>query len=525
MRKTHIAVTIVLILSSVSGLWAQNAPAEPVLKHIPAGATAYVIVNNIQNTLTKIENYGTDLGLMPPKPADAPKTSMMLTMLRQMAMLGDGFNPNADAAVVLLDIKQYGFNLPGLIESGMAGKELDEKNAQAIANGIPFVIYVPGSSIKGVFGKYPIAQEGLLTTVKLRMGKMFAAKAGSYVILSPNKDALKAVLTSAKKTEDELTKAQAALIKRNDISYNVDFKILSPPLNAFMAAIKKQVAQEEPEIAPILNIYFSLFTQIFDQLDSESGGIRIDKTGIIAEAVDVAKPGTTMAKTWAVMGQAKSKGAGVLNSIPSLPYVLAFGAAGQPGAGGGAELFTKLVDDVLAIEPLASKLTAATKAKTKKTVAGLINEITEIQVVAGGAPAGNGLFGLSYCIKCKDSANFKSLLADKASLVKTFLKALIDDNDVNDLTITYSKGVETVGSIPVDAIEISHPEMAKMSQKERTEMTKVLGEDKIRFLIAAPDKNTVVITFAGSTAMTAKAIAASAGKGPIPTAPGTSAVM
>jgi hypothetical protein len=56
-------------------------------------------------------------------------------------------------------------------------------------------------------------------------------------------------------------------------------------------------------------------------------------------------------------------------------------------------------------------------------------------------------------------------------------------------------------------------------------MTKVLGEDTIRFLIAAADKNTVVITFAGSTAMTAKAIATAAGKGPIPTAKGTSAAM
>jgi hypothetical protein len=44
-------------------------------------------------------------------------------------------------------------------------------------------------------------------------------------------------------------------------------------------------------------------------------------------------------------------------------------------------------------------------------------------------------------------------------------------------------------------------------------------------MIAAPDKQTVVITFGGSTAMIAKAIAAASGKGPIPTAPGTTAAL
>jgi hypothetical protein len=528
MRKVMIALTIGLILTSVSISQAQDtaaAPAEPVLKHIPAGAVGYVIVNNIQSTIDKVEKFAVEIGVMPAKPDDAPKGSMMLMMLRQMAQLGDGFNPNADAAIVLLDPKQFGFNIPALIDSGMNGKELDEKNAQAIANGVPFAIFVPGNSIKGVFGNYEIETSGKLTTVKLRMGKMFAAQAGSYVVLSPNKDALNAVLTSAKKTDAELTKAQAALIKRNNISYNVDFKIVTPTIQAIMKAASAQIEQDEPEMAGIVKLYFSLFGQLFEQLEAESGGIRIDKTGIIAEALDIAKPKSAMAKTWTIMGAAKTKGASVLNSLPSLPYVLAAGGAGEPGASGSVEMITKLVDDILAVEPLATKLDAATKAKTKKTIAGLMDEIGDVQFVGGGAPAGNGLFGLAWSIKCKDSAKVKALLADKAALAETFIKALIDDREVQQLKITYSKGVETVGQIPVDSIEISHPEMAKMSARERTEMTKVLGEDKIRFLIAAADKNTVVITFAGSTAMTAKAIATAAGKGPIPTAKGTSAAM
>ncbi|MDP6634372.1 MAG: hypothetical protein QGG42_05705 [Phycisphaerae bacterium] len=533
MRKFSVALTIGLILTSASGLYAQNKAAESVLTHIPAGTTGYVVVNNIQNTVNTVEKFATTIGVMPPKPADAPPVSMILQLIRQGARLGDGFNPNGDAAIVLLDLKQFGFNLPGLVESGIAGKELDEKNAKAIADGVPFAIYVPGSSVEKVFGNYEITKNGGdFDTVQLRMGKMFANQMGSYVVLSPNKAALKAIATAAKKTTAELAKADAAIIKRNNIAYRVDFKLLAPTVSAVMKAVGKQAMEEEPGIGAILNIYTSLIGQLFEQLDSESGGIRIEDAGIVVESLDTARTGSTIAKAWTAMGNVKTKGgASVLDSLPSLPYVLAAGSAGQPGAGGsadavgGMEFINKLIDDVMKIEPLASKLTDKTKAKTKKTIAALVEQVGEAQFVGGGAPAGNGMFGLAWSIKCKDSAKLKALIADQADLAQTFITTLIDDPDVKALKITYSKGVEKIGDIPVDSVEISHPEMLKMSQKERTEMTKILGEDKIRFLIAAPDKTTVVVTFAGSTAMTAKAIAASAGKGPIPKAPGTAVAM
>jgi len=531
MRKIHVAVTIGLVLAFGSGMWAQDttakapaAPAESVLKHIPAGAMGYVVVNNVQNTITKVEKFMTSVGAMPAPPPDAPPVSMLLQMLRQQAKLGEGFNPNGGAAVVLLDLKQFGINLPKIALSGMTGAELEEKDAKALAKGFPFVLYVPGSSLSKVFGNYKInVPEGEgFATIELRMGKMFAGRAGSYILLSPNKAALKAVMTAAKKTGAELSKVESALIERNDIAYHADFKLLSPTVTALVNTIGKQAAAGEPDMGPLLNIYFSMFTQLFEQLDAETGGIRIDKTGIVAESLDVAKTDSAIAKIWTAAGKSKSKGAGVLDSLPSLPYVIAFGASGGVG---NLDFVAKLIDDVMAIEPLATKLTAETKTKTRKTISGLMEQIDEVQFVGGGAPAGNGMFGLAWSIKCKDSAKLKALLADKAALAQTFITTLIPDKDAKDVKITYSKGVEKAGDVSIDTIEISHPEMAKMKEKERTEMAKVLGEDKIRFLIAAPDKQTVVVTFAGSTAMTAKAIAAASGKGPIPSAPGTTAVM
>ncbi|MBT3199520.1 MAG: hypothetical protein HN350_06345 [Phycisphaerales bacterium] len=529
MRKSHIVITLALLASLTTALQAQNktaqAPVEPVITHIPAGAMGYAIVNNIKKTTETVEAFVNDLGVMPPKPEGAPKTSMFLQMLIQEIKLGDGFNPNGDAAVVMLDINQFGFNVPALIESGTTGKELDAKNKAAIEAGLPVVIYVPGASAATVFSNYKIEKDGDLDVVKLRMGPMFSSQLGGYVLLSPNKAAIKAVKNAVKKTSAELAAKQLTIIKRNNISYHVDLKLLKPIVDGVMDAAGKEAARDEPELAGIIKLYFSLIKHLFTELEAESGGIRIEKAGIIAESIDLAKVSGNIAKAWTAVGKIKPSSTGLLGSLPSLPYVIALGAAGEPGATTDAEFVTKMVDDVLKLEPLATKLSKETKAKTKKTILGLMEQIGEVQIVAGGAPAGNGMFGLAWSIKCKDSAVLKSLIADKAELAQTYLTSLIDDQDVKALKITYSKGVEKSGSVAVDTVEISHPEMLKMSQRERTEMAKVLGEDKIRFMVSAPDKTTVVVTFGGSTAMTSKAIAAAGGKGSIPTAAGTTAAM
>jgi len=535
MRKIQIAVIALMIPAVVSPLWAQAAtaapqpPAESVLKQIPAGTMGYVVVNNIEKTARNVEKFMTTVGLMPPPQlaVDRPQPSMLIAKIRQEAKLGKGFNPNAGAAIAVLDPRQFGINLPAVLASEMTGAELDEKNAAAMKAGFPFVLFVPGSSLSKTFGNYEIvAKDDGFATIKLRMGTMHAGRTGSYIVLSPNEAAIKAVLVAKKKASDELTKADAALIARNEIAYRIDYKPLTPIFTELFAVFGKEIAAHEQDMGPIMNLYFSFISEMLKQFETEVGGVRIDKTGIVAESLTVAKADSTMGKLWAAQAKVTHKGgAAVLDSLASLPYVLAFGAAGAPGGGEAAGFVTKLIDDVLALEPLATKLDAATKAKTKKVVAGLMDQIGEVQFVGGAAPAGNGMFGIAWVIKCKDSAKLTALLADKAALAQTFITTLIDEPDAKQLKITYSKGVDKAGEIPVDAVEISHPEMLKMSARERKEMMKALGEDKIRFLIAAPDKQTVVVTFGGSTAMTSKAIAASSSKGPIPIAPGTKEVM
>jgi hypothetical protein len=64
-----------------------------------------------------------------------------------------------------------------------------------------------------------------------------------------------------------------------------------------------------------------------------------------------------------------------------------------------------------------------------------------------------------------------------------------------------------------------------MQEDKRAQMKKVLGEDKVRFLIASPDKNTVLVTFGGTVDFMAEALKTAGGKGTIGTEPAAAEAM
>ena len=89
----------------------------------------------------------------------------------------------------------FGVDLPAMmgLSEPAATPEAAEEPKQ------PFVLLVPGQSVAGVFGNYPIEQVGEYQQITLRMGPMLATQCGGYIALSPRADALKALSESSKK--------------------------------------------------------------------------------------------------------------------------------------------------------------------------------------------------------------------------------------------------------------------------------------------------------------------------------------
>lgn len=511
-----LSLSCVLLLSASA--WGQVAKPEPVITHIPAGAMGFVVVNDLQSMTGKVDKFMDKLGfgemLSQPDPSDPEKTIKMsvLDLLRGAAALGDGFNPKGGLAAVMLDLKAFDIDLMGLIGGGGAPAQ---ENGQAKPEPkLPVVIFVPGKDVKSVLGAYNPEQAGKYMKVTLPVGTMFAGQVGSYVMISPNDKALDAVATATKKAPTELPAEQLKAISQSDIAYVMNGKVAGPVLAELMQVAEAQMSANAGEMAPLLGTYFRIYREALSQLGAVTVAGRFVEDGLVFDELVAFQPDTPYAKA---MESAKLTGKTSLSALPNLPYVLAIGASASTSEQ-NVQVGLDMINSLMLNEPLAG-MPDDLKASIKKLYQDVADQVTGMQIVGGGAPEGSGVFGVSFVIKCKDSAKMKLLLAEKARIAQALVKHFgADEPDLQKLSIKYVKGAQTVGEISADAVVIEHPEMEDMGENDRAEMKKALGEDKINFRVAATDKNTVVVTFGGSNAFFAEAVkSAASGTGKIGT--------
>jgi hypothetical protein len=508
-------VVLACVLSVAASAWAQAAPAkaEPVLSRIPAGTMGFVVVNNVQATAGRIDKLLADLGLdqMLTNPQDPNQKIPVLHMLMGATKVGEGFNPNGGLAAVMLDPKAFDIDLLELIKRKQGGGG-GEEEADKPDPKLPFVIYVAGKGVQEVFGAYPLKPAGKYTQVTLPVGPMVATKLGGYVLLSPNPKALDAVTAADKQAAADMPAEQVRALARADLGYYVNMKLIGPIAMNLLKQMAEQVGTAGP-MAPLMRMYVGVYGNIIEQLEAVTVTARFVETGFIFEDLVSFRADTPFGKAMAAAKPGQEAG---LASLPNFKYALALAGAGETGSA-EADLNRQMLDKLLDSDFLKS-LPEAEKARLKKVSEGLNKQVTSMQMVAGGPAEGVGLFGVSVVLKCKDAAAVKKLLGETAALAEGMIRHFgAEDEDVQKLTVRYLKGVETVGPVTADAIVVEHPEMNTMSDGDREEMKKVLGEDKIRFLIGAPDAKTVVMTFGGSRDFFAEAVKAARGGGTIGT--------
>ncbi len=525
-------VVLTCVLPVASGAWAQEPDAagpahpkvEPVLSHIPAGSLGFAVIPNARGTAGKVDKFIADIGLakmLPSLDPDNPdKKASVLDLMRAAARLGPGFNPNGGVAVVMLDPKGFEIDLLELIPGAPGPKARPmEMAGPGEAAGkpkpkLPFVIFVPGKSIEDVFGAYPMEAAGKYTLVNLRMGPTYAAKLGSYVLLSPSDKALDAVMTARKKAAAELPAEHARIMATSDLAYYINMKVAGPILDEFLKRTQEQLIAQAGPLGPLMGFYMGFYGDLISQLEAVTVAGRLVPSGLVFDEMVSFKPGTYYAKA---MAAETPSGKVRLNALPDLPYVLAMGATGQTDEE-SVKIGRDMVDSLLKSD-LLKALPEEEKDRLRKISGEMSGQITGMQMVGGGAPAGSGLFGVSFVVKCKNAEKVKALIAEQAKLAQALIKHFGgDDPDVQKLRIRYVKGLETVGSVTADAVVIEHPDLDQMEEDERAEMKKVLGEDKVRFLVAAADRETVVVTFGGSRSFLVEALkAAASGAGKIGT--------
>jgi hypothetical protein len=508
-----------LALTTVVASAADAGAPGAVLKVVPAGSAGYVVCNNVTATATAVDKYLVAIG------ADAMAKGAMptgaLAAFKQAAQLGDGFNATGGMALVLLDPQQFGVDVVKAIKGDTEQK-------------MPLVFFVAGSSVKELFSSYKMEEAGKFTKVHLRMGDCLATKIGDYVVFGEVEKAVQAVVDAqaGKHAADELGKGQAKLIDDTDFAIQVNMKVLSPIINSALKQAEEELSGKlkggrggeggvaggngeaggdatgaNAMIAKVLPIY----KDILGQLNTMTIGGRLTATGTVLDFMVAMAPDSMLGKAMAAFNP---PGTPLLNQVSPDTYVLALGEVVVPATPEMLDMQSKAFTAMFT-GPGMDKLPAETKDKLIALSKQFNEQTTSFQFVAGAAPEGSGLFGVSVVINCKDSDKMRALLEEACGVYQNVIRAAggEKDADLKDFTITYNKALETVGDKKADAIDIASPSMATMDEKKRTEMKQVLGEDKIRLFVVPAAKDKVVLTFGGSKTYAEQAVKAANGAG------------
>jgi hypothetical protein len=490
--------------------------AEPALKLIPAGTMGYAILNNLKTATDDADKFLKQVGL-----ADLLKDELpggVLKELLKKADLGDGFNPNGSVAVALLDPSAFGVDLIKMMKSAMPGA-----SASAPASGpaaqppLPVVIFLPGTGVKEVLGRFnPVAADPYM---KITVGGMdlFVAPLGSYILVSPNAKALEAVAKAPRKADDELKGRHAQVVRGSAVAIRLNVKAAYPviekaskALDLLMSAKDEGLVDSVPDaveiyksIKPMMGAY--LFQM--SQMDELTVGLRLAETGVVVDAALSYLPDTTYGKATAAFKAAETP---LMDSVIGESYVMAVTSSAS-GNADEQEIAAKGMEALLA-NPALPKIPAAQHDKIQKLHKAFLNEITGVAFVMNGAPAdAKGILSFSLVLKGHDSAKIKALLAEGTDLVGDVVKALAADNkDLESFKLSYDKDVEKVDGVSADSITLKTPLLDEGVASML--FTPLLGETGIAPLVAAPNKETVVITFGGGVDTLSRAIKAALGK-------------
>ncbi|MFA6134046.1 MAG: hypothetical protein WC869_08540 [Phycisphaerae bacterium] len=567
MQKCLTLTAFMCLVLLACPLWAQEAtapakapatvpagpPLEPVMQYFPSDALGFAVVSNVVAMTGGVDKYLADVGLAPLLADKMPNG--LLDTIKQAAMLGEGFNPNGGFAFVMLDPNKFGVDLVAMMDS-QESEATTEPATAAEKPKLPFAVFVPGKSVKEVFGNYEQTPAGKYTEVALRVGKVQATQMGGYVVLSPTAAVLDALAAEAGAASAQMPADQKTLIDNSALAIHLNMNVAMPIVESLMKKAEAEMASAQArggqQNPAILQAYMDMYKGLLSQMTGLTLAARFAETGVVLETLADFKADSTIGKDLAAF---KPVAPPTFSRVMDKGYVLAFAGAGNPTQT-HRDMVTEMMDKFMGG---ALQLDEATQASFKELALTMNEQIVDVQFVAGGVPStpsttsatvatqpaeekGSGVFGLSYVLTCKDSAKVRSMLGEKyPDLVMTMIKAAqskkpVAAEDPNEAATTepaesqpaeafklnYLKEVEKVGDIPVDVVEINVADI----EGARETIGKLLGEEKLRVFIAAIDDKTVVVTFGGSLPYLEEAIkTAKAGNGTILSTPGAVEVM
>ncbi len=513
MRLTRLTVAV-LCVALASTLAVAQVPGIPrkatVLNEIPSGVMGFAVINDLETTTTKVDTFIRQIGLG--QMANQAMPEGMLKKIIDEAKLGDGFTGKGDVAIAMLNPKDVGMDFGKLVEERMnmmTGGGGDGQQPPKEVQ-LPFVVWLPGKSIETVFPKktYNPTKKGAFTELTLPTGKMLAMQRGKYVILSPNAEALSVVKKTRVGALKSVRNDHALEILRSEIGIHIDMKVTGPIVNDIMKTFEEFIKKQKESggggmgmmmmMGPMamMDKIMPAYRDMLDQVSAVTITGKFVPTGVVVRELATYKTNSEFGQMIAAY---KPTDKDLLGKLPDHNWVLAGGGHNVPGIKKGVSLYLDMIDSALAMSPVGGL--GVYRAKLAKLTEDMTKEIDTMQFVIGGAAQGNGVFGMTCVMEGDSAEKITGVMKSGTELIDELINKKFGQVNPNTAMpkISYVKNNAEIDAGKLDVIDITHPELAGMSEQERGMMKKVLGEDRLRFYVAQVDKSTAVVTMGGST--------------------------
>ncbi len=528
-----------------------SVKVEPVIDHIPAGALGFIVIKDVAGAAGKVDQYIKDIGFGEPMKENLPDG-----ILGALKMLPIGeINIAGGLAVVMLDPNAFGVDLVGMMGlpepsnydrmiMGQTDTDADDaddsededdaatkpakpttspgaKPANAAAtrpsgstdpNDLPVVLLVAAS---GVSELLPMAVDDGGGIFKIEIGpvRLFGAKTGNYVALGISRKAVEAITKANKFVAGELSKEQAAILAASDLAVRLNMNVASPTATQLVAWFEKMVHGSPFFLlslppAAVLYPQMPFYRYAMGEMESFTVALRIEKTGLAADVLVDWKTDSLFAKAYADCKDCPPLG----TRLPDRKSVMTIAAAPEGGPSGRA-LDAKRAESA---QQMLSRLSEDEQKKVMGLAADVAAQVDRWEIVFGGGEEGGGVFSIALVLQGKDPDKIKKAMAEVIQTAPGLIfSGMAGSNEFDShINMEFVKDAETLDGLAVDAIEFS-PKGQDLRERDLEEMEKIMGERKIRCLMAAADDKTVVVTMGGGTKFLAEAIKAAKGEGKV----------
>lgn len=494
------ALALTLAMPAQAQRVQRRRAAADVLQRIPANTVAFVVVPNLGSASSKVDQFIADIGLQDMVPGS------VLELAQQATQIAEGLDEQGSLVALALTPSDYGWDLEQMIS-----EEWSPEGPPPVA------LLIPGGDAEQLFAAYDPQEEDGYLVVEFGGEPMYARAADGYTVLATMPEVVDAVLEPAGNVTDRLGEHHAEILGGADLAVWIDVEALQPAISAIMDKAQEEIeagresgriSGDEEAGAALAQSMLDTYREILEQIDGVTMALRLTRDGVVVESYSSFGEDTVMGRLLAAM---QPGGEPLLNKLPNLPYVLALGAQVAPEDDDAAQQLAQTREQFLADLMNSEALAAIPQAARDQAEAALNTlgeQITGVQMYAGGSARGAGVFGVSCVMSVRDAGTAMGAIGQLAQAGQTAVTELAGDDEA--FAMTYTRAVADVGDVEADGIVITFAEMEQMSPQERQMMGRVLGETRIVFYVVPVDDNTVVVTFGGGPEFLAEAVSAAA---------------